>query len=853
MSREDPAGEPRRRECLEVKSRRISDGQNQRLAVTQPKKLVHIVTSPMTAWAFLRGQLRFMKDRGFDVTLISAPGWELDEIANQEGVRAVAMPMLREPAPFRDCVALARLTALLRRLSPQIVHCGTPKACLLGGLAARLAGVPARVMTLHGMRTDGLAGRKQSLMLMLERLSCRSAQRIYCVGESLRARAVELQLAPQSKLRVLGHGTANGIDVERFSRTESLLQRSEALREKFRVPTDVPVIGFVGRLVRDKGVGELVTAFGELKRDFPNVRLLVVGPLENYDGLDPELRSRITADPQIIHTGFLEETAAAYPLMTLLALPTYREGFPYVPMEAAAMELPVVATRVTGCVDAVIDGETGTLVPPRDAAALATAIAAYLRDPALGRRHGLAGSERVQRDFRPEPIWQLLYEEYMDLLGVSRASSTIADVAGRKHAGATQSEPSAPVQREPEKAIGIRRLPAPTKSDESQRIYLSAPHMSGQEQAYIQEAFAANWVAPVGPHIDRFEAEFAEKIGVKHAVAVSSGTAAMHLVIRHLNLQPGEEVFCSTGTFTASVNPVVFERGAPVFIDSDPATWNIDCNLLADELKRCARRGKLPRAVIAVDLYGQCADWDALRTICDLYRVPLIEDAAEALGATYRGKPAGSFGWANIFSFNGNKIITTSGGGMLVTNDAALATRARFLATQARDPAPHYEHSAIGYNYRLSNLLAGVGRAQLSVLDERVAARRAIFDEYQLALGSEPGISFMPEAAYGCSTRWLTCVLIDAEQFGASREDVRLHLESQNIESRPVWKPMHKQPVFKDCRCVGGEVSEQLFADGLCLPSGSSLTPADLDRVISAFLSVPRRRVRRPISVTVEA
>jgi dTDP-4-amino-4,6-dideoxygalactose transaminase len=395
--------------------------------------------------------------------------------------------------------------------------------------------------------------------------------------------------------------------------------------------------------------------------------------------------------------------------------------------------------------------------------------------------------------------------------------------------------------------------PKTTEPTPSKRIFLSAPHMSGREQEYLQEAFASNWVAPVGPHIDGFEAEFAEKIGVKHAVAVSSGTAAMHLVIRHLNLQPGEEVFCSTGTFAASVNPVLYERGCPVFIDSDPATWNLDCNLLSEELKRCARRRKLPRAVIAVDLYGQCADWDSLRAICDLYEVPLIEDAAEALGATYRGKPAGSFGWANIFSFNGNKIITTSGGGMLATNDSALASRARYLATQARDPAPHYEHSAIGYNYRLSNLLAGVGRAQLAVLDARVAARRAIFDQYQSALGSEPGISFMPEASYGCSTRWLTCVQIDAEQFGATREDVRLHLESHNIESRPVWKPMHKQPVFEDCRRVGGEVAEQLFADGLCLPSGSSLALSDLDRVICAFLSVPRRRARRPISVTVHA
>jgi dTDP-4-amino-4,6-dideoxygalactose transaminase/glycosyltransferase involved in cell wall biosynthesis len=806
----------------------------------RPQKLAHIVTSPMTAWAFLRGQLRFMQDRGFEVTLISAPGWELDEIAKQEGVKAVALPMLREPAPFRDSVALARLTTLLRQIRPQIVHCGTPKASLLGGLAARLAGVPARVMTLHGLRADGLVGRKRSLMLLLERLSCQSAQRIYCVGESLKARAIELGLAPESKLRVLGAGTANGIDVGRFSRTPELLERSEALRDRFQIPADVPVIGFVGRLVRDKGVGELVTAFGDLKRDFPSARLLLVGPLENYDGLEPELRNRITTDPQIIHTGFLEDTAAAYPLMTLLALPTYREGFPYVPMEAAAMELPVVATQVTGCVDAVVDGQTGTLVPPRDAAALATAIAPYLDDAALCQRQGAAARERVEREFRPDPIWQLLYEDYLELL----------KDAGQPLDSLTPA-PST-MRAENPSDVGTRQRPIP-KSAEPTRIYLSAPHMSGQEQKYIQEAFAENWVAPVGPHIDRFEAEFAEKIGLKHAVAVSSGTAAMHLVIRHLDLQPGEEVFCSTATFAASVNPVVYERGCPVFIDSDPATWNIDCNLLAEELERCDRRGKLPRAVIAVDLYGQCADWKALRSICDLYEVPLIDDAAEALGATYGGKPAGSFGWANIFSFNGNKIITTSGGGMLVTDDSALATRARYLATQARDPAPHYEHSTVGYNYRLSNLLAGVGRAQLRVLDERVNARRAIFEHYQAALGGQPGLTFMPEAAYGRSTRWLTCMLIDPEQFGATSEDVRLHLDKFNIESRPVWKPMHLQPVFEKCRRVGGEVSEQYFTHGLCLPSGTSLTPADLDRVVSSILSVPRRRARRLISVTVEA
>lgn len=804
-----------------------------------PLKLAHIVTSPVTAWSFLRGQLRFMKERGFDVTLISAPGWELDEIAKREEVQAIAMPMLREPAPVGDAVALVKLTRLLRRLRPDIVHCGTPKASLLGGLAARLAGVPTRVMTLHGMRADGLTSRSRKLVLIMERMSCKSAQRIYCVSESLRSRAVELELAPESKLRVLGPGTANGIDAERFSRSPSLLRRSEALREKLQLPAQVPVLGFVGRLVRDKGIAELMRAYRQLKSEFSELRLLLVGPLENYDGLEAGLRSQILSDPHVIHTGFLEDTETAYPLMTLLTLPTYREGFPYVPMEAAAMELPVVGTRVTGCVDAIVDGVTGTLVPPRDSEALATAIGVYLRDPALCGKHGAAARRRVEQEFRPEPIWQLLYEEYAALL---------------KDAGISMCKRPNQAPANTDETTAIRRQAKPVaQQPKPGRIYLSAPHMSGHELDYIQEAVATNWIAPVGPHIDRFEAEFAERIGLKHAVAVSSGTAAMHLVIRHLDLQPGEEVFCSTATFAASVNPVVYERGCPVFIDSDATTWNIDPNLLSEELERCARRGRLPRAVIAVDLYGQCADWAALRTICDFYEVPLIEDAAEALGATYGGRPAGSFGWANIFSFNGNKIITTSGGGMLVTNDSTLATTARHLATQARDPGPHYEHSTIGYNYRMSNLLAGVGRAQLHVLDERVAARRAIFDRYEAALNAEPGLSFMPEASYGRSTRWLSCVLIDPERFGATREEVRLHLETRNIESRPVWKPMHMQPVFKNCRSVGGEVAERLFVYGLCLPSGSALSPSDVDRVISEFLSVPRRRASRPITVALQA
>ena len=382
------------------------------------------------------------------------------------------------------------------------------------------------------------------------------------------------------------------------------------------------------------------------------------------------------------------------------------------------------------------------------------------------------------------------------------------------------------------------------------RIYLSPPHLSGRERKYLNEAIDSNWVAPIGPHIDRFEAEFAKLIGLDHAVAVASGTAAMHLAVRQLGLQPGDEVFCSSATFAATVNPVVYEGGKPVFIDSDPATWNIDCNLLAEELRRCARQGKLPRAVIAVDLYGQCADWDALRDLCSLYNVTLIDDAAEALGATYKGRPAGSFGWANIFSFNGNKIITTSGGGMLATNDTELARKARHLATQARDPAPHYEHSMVGYNYRMSNLLAGVGRGQLEVLGDRVEARRANCEFYQEALRDVPGIEFMPEAPYGRSNRWLTCILIDPDLFGASREDVRLRLEAANIESRPVWKPMHLQPVFRNCRVVGGDVSAHLFENGLCLPSGSSLKTSQLQRVVDVILSCRLRLPARPSLVS---
>ena len=373
------------------------------------------------------------------------------------------------------------------------------------------------------------------------------------------------------------------------------------------------------------------------------------------------------------------------------------------------------------------------------------------------------------------------------------------------------------------------------------RILLVTPHMSGLEEEYVREAFRTNWVAPLGPHLDAFEKEFCETVGCGHAAALSSGTAALHLSLLLLGIKAGDEVICSDLTFSASANVIVYERAAPVFIDSDRETWNMNPNLLEQELKSCAAKNKLPKAVILVHLYGQSADIDPVLELCNQYEIPLIEDAAESLGATYNGRSTGTCGKFGIFSFNGNKIITTSGGGMIVSDDEKLIEKAKFFSTQARDPAPHYEHSTIGYNYRMSNVLAGIGRAQLKVLDERIEQKRRIFEFCEKAFEDEPGIEFMPEATYGRSTRWLTCILINPERFGATREDVRLHLGKNNIEARPLWKPMHLQPVFSGCRCRGGEVSEDLFARGLCLPSGTNLKHEELERVASAVLSTPRK------------
>ena len=379
------------------------------------------------------------------------------------------------------------------------------------------------------------------------------------------------------------------------------------------------------------------------------------------------------------------------------------------------------------------------------------------------------------------------------------------------------------------------------------RLFLSPPHLGERESGLVRDALESNWIAPLGPHVDAFEREFCERVGAAHAVALSSGTAALHLAVRLAGIQPGDEVLCSTLTFVASANPILYEGASPVFIDSEEESWNMDPGLLEKELDRCARTWKPPRAVILVHLYGQSADVDPIRESCDRHGVVLIEDAAEALGATYRGISPGTAGRMGVYSFNGNKIITTSGGGMLVSGDPALVQEARFLSAQARDPFPHYEHSRVGFNYRMSNVLAAIGRGQLSVLEDRVRLRRRNFDHYRRALAHVPGLTFMPEPSWGRSTRWLTAILVDPEAFGADREALRLALEARDIEARPVWKPLHLQPLFRTARRVGGKVSERLFERGLCLPSGSQMTESDLDRVIETILSCgkPRRSPAR--------
>lgn len=364
------------------------------------------------------------------------------------------------------------------------------------------------------------------------------------------------------------------------------------------------------------------------------------------------------------------------------------------------------------------------------------------------------------------------------------------------------------------------------------RIWLSPPHMGGTEINYVQEAFATNWIAPFGPNVDGFEKDLSLYTNVTDTAVLVSGTAAIHLALTILGVKPRDEVICQSFTFSASANPIVYLGATPIFIDSEDDTWNIDPDLLEEAVKSRISKGKKPKAIILVHLYGIPAKIDEIKSIADKYEIPLVEDAAEALGSRYKDKHVGTFGEMGIFSFNGNKIITTSGGGAIISNNKEYVRKARFLATQARDDAPHYEHSEIGFNYRMSNVIAGIGRGQMEVIDERVIIRRNNFELYRKELSRFEGIRFLLEPENSFSNRWLTTIIVDpVKTHGITREDIRFELEKDNIESRPLWKPMHLQPVFKDAPNYSNGTSESLFKDGLCLPSGSNLSDNDFERI----------------------
>lgn len=371
------------------------------------------------------------------------------------------------------------------------------------------------------------------------------------------------------------------------------------------------------------------------------------------------------------------------------------------------------------------------------------------------------------------------------------------------------------------------------------RIYLSRPHMSGREEQHVSEAFASNFVAPLGPQLDAFEASVHDYLGGDvHCVGLSSGSAALHLALRIAGVGAGDEVWISSMTFAGGIFPVNYLGATPRFFDLDETSWTIDATRLSEELARAAAEGRLPKAIVPTDLYGQSVDLDVLENLAGRYDVRLIVDSAESLGAEYRsGRKAGTGGDASILSFNGNKIITTSGGGMLITRRKDWADKARFLATQARDPAPHYEHSTFGYNYRLSNICAAIGLGQMEVLNARVARRREIFARYKAML-SRPGITFMPEPVGLRSTRWLTTLTIDPTEAGVTREDIRLMLLKHQIESRPLWKPMHMQPLYEGAPYHGGGIDERLFTNGLCLPSGSDMTDEQQCEVIDRMIAL---------------
>jgi dTDP-4-amino-4,6-dideoxygalactose transaminase len=467
-----------------------------------------------------------------------------------------------------------------------------------------------------------------------------------------------------------------------------------------------------------------------------------------------------------------------------------------------------------------------------------------LDDTALGILLLVDGNDRLLRTITDGDLRRLLLAGagLNDSLTILPEREAVTAAIGTSAADAVALMRSAMIDKLPLLDASGRVAVLLRLADIEPPILLSTPHMGEQELEFVTQAFNTNWIAPLGPNVDAFEKELANMVGVGYASALSSGTAAIHLALVLLGVKSGDTVFCSSFTFVASANPILYQGATPVFIDSEPDSWNMSPQALERALLAAETEGTRPRAVIVVNLYGQSADMDPILALCSRFGVPVIEDAAESLGATYKGRGSGSLGRIGIFSFNGNKIITTSGGGMLVSDDAELVERSRYLATQARDSAPYYLHSQLGYNYRMSNVLAGIGRGQLRVLAQRIETRRAVFDRYREGLSGIEGISWMPEAPYGRSNRWLSCCLIDPQRSPVPVKELIEALAAERIEARHTWKPMHQQPLFEDSRyyphAEGATVCDRLFAQGLCLPSGSNMSEAQQERVIQVIKDV---------------
>lgn len=647
----------------------------------------------------------------------------------------------------------------------------------------------------------------------LERFAYRHAAHIVALSPTIRDGIVATGY-PEDRVTVV----PNGCDGTVFDIGPG---PGRSIRQQHAWLGDRPLVVYTGALGRVNGVAYLARVASEASRVDPELRFVVIG-----DGGETDVVRHAAEQLGVLGRNFFmlppvpkSEVArwlSAADIATSLVVdvPALWANSANKVFDAFAAGKPVAINYEGWQADLLREAGAGVVLSARDCASAATTLARVVRDSQWLLRAGHAAHELARGRFNRDRL-------------VAMVDAVLRRVGNGKRP-TTEASPT-PTAAAP---------PASTRP----RVYLSPPHLSGLEQRHVAEAFASNWITSTGPQLEAFEKEFSQVIGGLPAVALSSGTAALHLALRLAGVGPGDEVLVSTLTFVATVNPILYLGASPVFVDSERVSWNMDPALLAEAVEASVRRrGRAPKAVIVVHLYGQCADLDAVRDICNRHEIALIEDAAEALGATYKGRAPGTFGRAGIYSFNGNKIITTSGGGMLVSPDPALVAHARTLATQAREPAPHYEHREVGYNYRLSNVLAGIGRGQLAVLAERVAARRRNFAFYVDAVGGLPGLAFMPEAPWGTHSRWLTCLTIDPTEFGADREAVRLALEAGNIEARPVWKPMHLQPVFSAHERCGGTVAEDLFTRGLCLPSGSSLSPRDLARVAELI-----QRTHRP-------